>query len=165
VVNTVNSGDENGPPLFGWHEGELLVLARDINGQLGHRAGTTQEQYLALNGKVDELRSVVLASLNRPTVANESADSSSQILPVGSSRTWREAYKAYRDSPFEKALLTKFVRGTTTAAAAWLPVNLADEVIPLIGMMDDPVLPANLAALGIRVMYTFVRVNHYRKVR
>ena len=70
-------------------------------------------------------------------------------------RSWAEAYRAYKANPREG----HFVKIATKVLSIWLPFNVVDDVIPVFGQLDDPLLPATAGF----IVYTLWRVNRYRK--
>ncbi|HEX8182542.1 MAG TPA: hypothetical protein VF575_02980 [Candidatus Saccharimonadales bacterium] len=77
---------------------------------------------------------------------------------------WWEAFKLFLKSPDSGPFIKLMVvpaRVFVTSVAAYLPVNVANDVLfPFAGMADDVVMPINF----LSAVWLVYKVNKYRKV-
>lgn len=72
-------------------------------------------------------------------------------------RGWWAAFKLFLHSPESGP----FVKTIVPLFAAGLPVNMFDDLVPLVGQLDDPVLPLN----ALSAVWLIWKVNKYRRIR
>jgi hypothetical protein len=84
-----------------------------------------------------------------------------RLSPTPRKRSWGEAYKHFKNNSFEAkgVILVAKLCGIT------LGVNGADEFIPILGQLDDPLAIPQFGGLLLTASYVLLRVKHYRKIR
>jgi hypothetical protein len=72
--------------------------------------------------------------------------------------SWQEAVKRYRTDPDEKSKRKRFIIRASRFSTVYAPFAVVNDAIPLIGMIDDGMIPAGIGGAVVWLSYRIGRV-------